>query len=233
MRQNKESKKLAKLYKDLRVDYDVNRTFTQQELADALGIKKTQISDLERGKKGITINELKKYSQFFNVTTEYLLGMSNNKYHTTYNIGNVLGLSDKAIEKLHHYHTKEFFKDFNYMELINFLIENTNSDELERIDRYLFAKPKSFLLRDEVNNNYARNLNYVAICSEIGDYEFNLKDMQNLLLLDMQNLLSDLKNTGHKFKRKRETFIETKELNEQINKIIGESENGEHSTTQE
>ena len=57
---------MAKLYKDLRVDYDVNRTFTQQELADALGIKKTQISDLERGKKGITINELKKYSQFFN-----------------------------------------------------------------------------------------------------------------------------------------------------------------------
>lgn len=57
--------------------------------------------------------------------------------------------------------------------------------------------------------------------------------MQNLLLLDMQNLLSDLKNKGHKFKRKRETFIETKELNEQINKIIGESENGEHSTTQE
>ena len=73
----------------------------------------------------------------------------------------------------------------------------------------------------------------MAICSEIGDYEFNLKDMQNLLSLDMQNLLSDLKNKGHKFKRKRETFIETKELNEQINKIIGESENGEHSTTQE
>ena len=178
MKQSKEIKKLAKLYKDLRLDYDPNRTFTQQELANELGIQKTQISDLERGKKGMTINELKKYSKFFNVTTEYLLGLSDNKYHKTFNIGAYLGLSDKAIENLRYYHTSEVSKMFNYMQLINFLIENIKSDELERIDRYLFAKPTSFLIRDEAKDDYYRNTNYVAICSEVGDYEFHLKDIK-------------------------------------------------------
>ena len=39
MKQSKESKKLAKIYKDLRLDYDANRTITQQELANELGIQ--------------------------------------------------------------------------------------------------------------------------------------------------------------------------------------------------
>lgn len=229
MKQTKQSKKLAKRYKDLRMDYDINRTFTQQELANELGFTKTQISDLERGKKGITINLLKKYSSFFQVTTEYLLGLSDNKHYNTYNIGSVLGLSDNAIKKLNYYHTNNNEKEFNYMQLINFLIENINSDELERIDRYLFAKPTYFLIRDEIKDDY-KNEHYVAICSELGEYEFHLKDMQKLLFLDMQELLSSLQNKANEFERDREVkFIDTKDLNRLV-KVKGESKNGKHST---
>ena len=233
MRQNKESKKLAKLYKDLRVDYDVNRTFTQQELADALGIKKTQISDLERGKKGITINELKKYSKFFNVTTEYLLGLSDNKHHYTFNIGATLGLSDKAIQRLHYYHTDEFRKDYNYMQVINFLIENLDSPKMERIDRFLFAKPTIFMIKDWDNDEHVNN-KYLSICSGLGDYQFTLDEVNSILDLDIEKLLSELKEKAKDFKRKRIVKeIDTTELNEWASKKIGESENGEHSSTQE
>ena len=202
MKQNKESKKLAKLYKDLRVDYDVNRTFTQQELADALGIKKTQISDLERGKKGITINELKKYSKFFNVTTEYLLGLSDNKHNYTFNIGETLGLSDKAIQRLHYYHTDEFRKDYNYMQVINFLIENLDSPKMERIDRFLFAKPTHFMIKDWDNDEHVNN-KYLSICSGLGDYQFTLDEVNSILDLDIEKLLSELKEKAKDFKRKR------------------------------
>lgn len=233
MKQNKESKKLAKLYKDLRVDYDVNRTFTQQELADALGIKKTQISDLERGKKGITINELKKYSKFFNVTTEYLLGLSDNKHHYTFNIGATLGLSDKAIQRLHYYHTDEFRKDYNYMQVINFLIENLDSPKMERIDRFLFAKPTHFMIKDWDNDEHVNN-KYLSICSGLGDYQFTLDEVNSILDLDIEKLLSELKEKAKDFKRKRIVKeIDTTELNEWASKKIGESENGEHSSTQE
>ena len=233
MKQNKESKKLAKLYKDLRVDYDVNKTFTQQELADALGIKKTQISDLERGKKGITINELKKYSKFFNVTTEYLLGLSDNKHHYTFNIGATLGLSDKAIQRLHYYHTDEFRKDYNYMQVINFLIENLDSPKMERIDRFLFAKPTHFMIKDWDNDEHVNN-KYLSICSGLGDYQFTLDEVNSILDLDIEKLLSELKEKAKDFKRKRIVKeIDTTELNEWASKKIGESENGEHSSTQE
>lgn len=227
-------KQLGKRYLELRESIKTSnfKTYTQDKLAKDLGITKTQISDLERGEKYISITELVSYAEYFNVTMEYLLGSSNNKYHKTYNIGATLGLSDKAIQTLHSYSIKNKSSDFNYMQLINFLIENISSDELERIDRYLFAKPTSFLIRDEIKNDY-KNSNYVAVCSEIGDYEFNLKDMQNLLFLDIQNLLSELQNKAYKLKRHRVKFIETKELNESVSKIIGESENGEHSSTQE
>lgn len=233
MRQNKENKKLAKIYKDLRLDYDANRTITQQELANELGIQKTQISDLERGKKGITINELKKYSKFFNVTTEYLLGLSDNKHHYTFNIGATLGLSDKAIQRLHYYHTDEFRKDYNYMQVINFLIENIDSSKMERIDRFLFAKPTHFLIKDW-NKDEHKNAKYLSVCSELGDYQFTLDEVNSILHLDMEKLLSELKEKAKDFKRNRIVkVVDTTELNERANKTIGESENGKHSTTQE
>ena len=233
MKQSKESKKLAKIYKDLRLDYDANRTITQQELANELGIQKTQISDLERGKKGITINELKKYSKFFNVTTEYLLGLSDNKHHYTFNIGATLGLSDKAIQRLHYYHTDEFRKDYNYMQVINFLIENLDSPKMERIDRFLFAKPTHFMIKDWDNDKHVNN-KYLSICSGLGDYQFTLDEVNSILNLDIEKLLSELKEKAKDFKRKRIVKeIDTTELNEWASKIIGESENGEHSSTQE
>ncbi len=217
MCQLKNNKSLAKRYKDLRIDYDPNKTFTQQELADKLGITKTQISDLERGKKGITVNELKKYSIFFKVTTEYLLGLSNNKHHETYDIGSTLGLSDNAIKKLHHYNTK---KDYNYTQIINFLIENTDFKDIKKIDRFLFAKPTHFLIRDNQKNEY-KNSKYISVCSEMGDYDFKLDDFYNILLLDIERLFLKLQEKAKNIEIDQTIKeIETKDLNEWANEII-------------
>ena len=80
-------KQLGKRYLELRESIKTSnfKTYTQDKLAKDLGITKTQISDLERGEKYISITELVSYAEYFNVTMEYLLGLSNNKYYNTFN----------------------------------------------------------------------------------------------------------------------------------------------------
>lgn len=220
-------KQLGERYRKLRESIETNnlKIYTQDKLAKDLGITKTQISNLETGEKYISITELVSYAKFFNVTMEYLLGLSDNKYHNTYNIGTTLGLSDKAIERLHYYHTDNNKKDYNYMQVINFLIENLNSPKMERLDRFLFARPTHFLIKDWNKNEY-KNAKYLSICSELGDYQFTLDEINSILHLDIEKLLFELKEKAKDFKRSRIVkTIDTKELNEWANKRTKESEN--------
>ena len=61
-----------------------------------------------------------------------------------------------------------------------------------------------------------------------------IEDIEKILLLNIQQIFTRLKAGVTDDIRKRNLFeLEMSDLNEQINKIIGESENGEHSTTQE
>lgn len=52
----------------------------QQELAAQLYISKSSISTYERGAREPTYELLVKFARFFNVTTDYLLGISNRRH---------------------------------------------------------------------------------------------------------------------------------------------------------
>lgn len=64
--------------KEFKIEYGV----TQQDLADELHITKQAISSWEKGQCGPGIKTLIKLAIFFNTTTDYLLGNSNNRYKT-------------------------------------------------------------------------------------------------------------------------------------------------------
>lgn len=49
---------------------------SQETLAALLGVTRTQISDMENAKTGTSLERLVTLSEFFGVTTDYLLGMS-------------------------------------------------------------------------------------------------------------------------------------------------------------
>lgn len=57
--------------KKLRMQQKLN----QQELAEALGLTQTTISGIESGRRTTTIEKLILLAQFFNVSTDYLLGL--------------------------------------------------------------------------------------------------------------------------------------------------------------
>lgn len=49
----------------------------QDDLAEILGIKKAQISEMENGKKGTTLEKLVLICEHYQVSADYLLGLSN------------------------------------------------------------------------------------------------------------------------------------------------------------
>lgn len=49
---------------------------SRQELADALGLTISQISDMENGRRGTTLEKLVNLCRYLNVSADYLLGLT-------------------------------------------------------------------------------------------------------------------------------------------------------------
>ena len=54
------------------------RSAAQDELAKLLGVTRTQISDIENGKTTTSLERLVLLSDYFGVSTDYLLGLTEN-----------------------------------------------------------------------------------------------------------------------------------------------------------
>ena len=61
--------------KDLREDNDI----TQKEIADYLHIKQNTYSQYENGKRQLPIDMLIALAKFYNTSTDYILGLTDNK----------------------------------------------------------------------------------------------------------------------------------------------------------
>ena len=62
-------------FRDLREDMDL----TQRKLADELHISQNTLSQYENGQRQIPINLLIELALFFNTSTDYLLGLTNER----------------------------------------------------------------------------------------------------------------------------------------------------------
>ena len=76
---------------------------TQEELAKALGISRQAITQYERKLRVPDIEMVRKFAEYFHVTTDYLIGLSDNRTNETSAIGEKIGLSDEAIKRLQGY----------------------------------------------------------------------------------------------------------------------------------
>jgi transcriptional regulator with XRE-family HTH domain len=63
-----------KRIKDLREDAD----FTQQKLAEYLNVSRSAYKNYENGVRGIPTEILSKIADFYNTSTDYLIGRTNN-----------------------------------------------------------------------------------------------------------------------------------------------------------
>ena len=68
-------KTYIELMRELREDND----YTQQQIADVLGISQTMYARYERGANEFPIRHLIKLARFYQVSTDYILGLSKQK----------------------------------------------------------------------------------------------------------------------------------------------------------
>lgn len=83
-------------YTDLRVEKGISQT----ELAKEIDCNKQYISLIEKGDRDLSITMLERYADFFNVSTDYLLGRTDIKSTDTtiQSVCEYTGLSEKAIQ---------------------------------------------------------------------------------------------------------------------------------------
>lgn len=118
------------------------RKLTQNDLAELMNCNRQKIADLERGKSTPSANDLILLSKIFNVSADYLLGLSDTA--TTDKdiqfICKYTGLSERAIEVLH------FYKDYEMIcPTINLLLETEISSVLQELGYMCSDMPKDKL----------------------------------------------------------------------------------------
>lgn len=178
---------------------------SQRIQADNINIDVSSLSNYANGKQLPTAEILFKIAKYYNCSMDYLLGINNirNIDCEEIAISKKLGLSEKSIEKLKKYHEDYFFKDFQYMQLINFLIENLTYDDLKIFDRFLFSKDKNFEMWNKEECHQSKS---ISICSNLGKYKVKIQDIQKILLLDIQEIFINLKKLVNEDTRKRNLF---------------------------
>ncbi len=77
-----------------------NAGFSQDDLADAIGVNRATISFYEKGKRKPDIEMFIKIADTLNVSCDYLLGYSNSPVRKHHETKEITGLSDKAIAEL-------------------------------------------------------------------------------------------------------------------------------------
>lgn len=74
---------------------------TQDELAAFVGVTRQSIALYTSGQSKPNTLQIVKIAQYFGVTTDWLLGVTDNRDPQNRDIGDLLGLSDESIELLH------------------------------------------------------------------------------------------------------------------------------------
>ena len=107
------SERLSKLMKE--------RGLKQQDLASVLGVKRQTVSLYMIGQSMPDAEQLKKISMFFDVSADWLLGISEYKDKQIEKISAAeLGFSENAISTL--IASKEMYKSWDFTEIFNYLL---------------------------------------------------------------------------------------------------------------
>lgn len=88
------------VFKEQLKEARTNAGFSQDDLADAIGVNRATISFYEKGKRKPDIEMFIKIADTLNVSCDYLLGYSNSPVRKHHETKEITGLSDKAIAEL-------------------------------------------------------------------------------------------------------------------------------------
>lgn len=141
----------------------IRGSMKQEECADKIGISRAALSYYENGTRKMDIDILFKFCMLFNVSADYLLGISDNPT-TKEDIKTAIkttGLNEKVIEKIGQ---NEFTK-----KALNYILYNAHFDKVLSV--FLSAKINKKYLYNSDHSNTGEVLNNIFEALNINDGE--------------------------------------------------------------
>lgn len=126
---------------------------SQEDLARKIYVKRETIAQWEAGTRDIKTIHTVALADFFKVSCDYILCRTDNRTPETTSVGEVTGLSDKAIAVLKYY--TAFFKNDhdNILPLINFLLGQEMTPAHIALMRERLEQQKAPMTYDDMMNN--------------------------------------------------------------------------------
>lgn len=153
----------AKLLSELLQKVKTENGIIQDDVAKAIGVSRQALGKWANGETVPDILDLKKLAKYFNISADYLLGLTNNKTNdiTVKAICEYTGLSDEAVESLADYINIDYLEDYEsdqldieaIKEAANFLhIDNLGDPvqtQKEIKEFYLIKEQKDIEIRND------------------------------------------------------------------------------------
>lgn len=179
-----------------------NSGVSRQVIADFIGCDVSTVTKHYNGDRNITVDYVIKYAEYFNVSSDYLLGISDTP--TTNKdiqfICDYIGVNEKAVESLHKFAEMKFSGVLSYesesSELLSSFISKRYLFDIEfLIDRYMTELKKLKNLYEKLYLNLKQNQGKDYICYEKIE---NCKNIMDLCKFKLQELNKDFLRTYEK-----------------------------------
>lgn len=169
-----------------------NRGESQQELADSIGITRQSLSRYELGERTANIDLLKKISEHYNVSADYLLGIAKEKTikPDLQAACKYTGLNEEAIENLKescNIHSNignsETFK------ILNWLLSESYVEDIAIELKFVKEKSESYLrLKKDFNEKYPNGFPNETIIPELP-----ITDKEYITYLNIESIMHNTK----------------------------------------
>lgn len=191
----KEKKGNIDVFKEKLKKSRINAGFSQDDLANAIGVNRATISFYEKGTRKPDIDIFIKIADALNVSCDYLLGYSNSPIREQHETKEITELSDKAIEELQvlaietNKNTEEIdcFNEICKLDhyTINYLLENNSKYHFfNDIGNFLFFKER---------NKKLIELNQPIINDDLG-YTMTIKQWETSFKITTDEKLFNIKS---------------------------------------
>lgn len=132
---------------------ELRGTVNQLEVAEAIGISRAALGYYESGKRKPDADIIRKLCEYYHVSSDYLLGLSDIKKadSTIQGIASMTGLSENVINKLCYYNERIT----SYTESLNIILRSPNFESaLHHIPKYIQAVKIFNLLQNQRRERY-------------------------------------------------------------------------------
>lgn len=194
-----------------------NKRLTDTILARTLNITRQTYKKYENGESDISLNVVLTLSKLYNVSSDYILGLSDVKHMENDNINERIGLDDISIETLSKYKNDE-----ELIKFINFLIANLNfnsdkslrtndnysRESIIRLLQFYFNTSEddrefTLLSKDDMNsNNVSIKKGKMYLNDNFFGETIKKSELSKIKLLELQAELINLKKELYKNKKR-------------------------------